>query len=395
MRRKTLGYLASFVALVIGLSVFPALPGWAGNRDVFDDKTAIDRFFRGRALDSIEGIWKWETKHGKYQGAIIRLDLVKGADKVREKYGDKIQYACYLTKKVGTLLPPGALKMVLKGESGGIHKGYYIMYQFYRNSCFDADEIPFSISRVSSGTLAMGMTLPEGETVINEAVRVYPKETDLFSLSVEEVVGTGFFVAPGIVVTTCNNVVGASAVAVRFRGREMEATVLVKDSTNDLALLKVVPQNSLLPIGGRPLPIGDARSVSKGAHISAAFFDSGISEPEPGSQEGAILAIAGERNDPRVFETGLMCQGMRNGAPVFNEDYQVIGILTDVGQNPCFRNLAMVPEGICYVVKSNYLFNLAASAQECPRLEESGPVAGMNGLSVFDSLVQIVAKEFR
>ncbi len=390
VRGKRFGSFVWVTALVVAVSLLPVICCFAADGADFDDRTAIARFFRGRALDSIEGIWKWETKAGKYRGAIIRLDLLEKADEIRREYGEKIRYACLLTRKTGPLVP-GSLKMVVKGAMGGIHKGYYIMHEGYGTWCYDKDEIPFSISRVSSGTLAMGITSPQGERVVNEAIRVYPKGSDL-RLDIRERVGTGFFVAPGIVATTCSNVIDARAIRVRFRGREMEATVLVKDSINDLALLKVARGNSLLQVPGTPLPIGDARSLAKGASISSVFYEPGITGPERGSEKGTILAIAGERSDPRVFETEMTCQGMRSGAPVLNEAYQVIGILTDVGQNPCFRNHAMVPEGVFYGVKVNYLFNLAASARECPRLDVSEPVVGMNGIKVFDSIVQVVAR---
>jgi len=52
---------------VLFLLLFP----YDGFAVEFSTPYVIDNFFKGRELDSIEGIWEWETLVGKYEGAMI------------------------------------------------------------------------------------------------------------------------------------------------------------------------------------------------------------------------------------------------------------------------------------------------------------------------------------
>jgi len=357
--------------------------------DDFTNAKAINDFFRGRKIDSIEGIWKWETAAGQFEGAIINLDKLESAEKIREQYGKNIQYACLLTQPSRNL-PAETLVIALNPAAGGVHKGYYITYGYDYFVGHSSNEIPFSVSLISESTLAFGTTSPGGGEIVNEAKRVYPT-TGSLSFNVSKNSGTGFFIAPGIIVTAFSNIASAQKISVQCSSGMAEVDVLVRDRSTDLAILQVNSKNCILPMG-TPLPVGDVREVKEGDKVFSAFFDDAYGFAENRFVEGFVISDTGEKNDPRVFEVDISSGKTRNGAPLLNSSFQVIGILVDIGQNHYFQNKTMIPEGIFYAVKINNIFNLAASARECPKLSLGDPDRGINELTVFNSIALVNAE---
>ena len=352
----------------------------------FSTPYVIDNFFKGRELDSIEGIWEWETLVGKYEGAIIRLDRLSDPEKIRARFGQSIQYACFLTKSMKSL-QPGTIKMILKSPAAGMYDGYYIMYEHDYYIGYDTDEIPLRVSVISENTLALGTISPDGGEKLNEATRIYPKADNLL-LARDESFGTGFIVAPGIIATTYSNVANADSIILQFQNGSAKAKLLGKDSYSDLALIKVIQEGNF-ELLGKPIPIGDVRSVKTNNQIISFAYENIAGFLKKHFLKGHITQISGQKGDPRVFQTDLPTGKPRNGAPVLNENFQVIGILTDVAKNPFFETSSMIPEGCSYVVKINNLFNLAASCRECPRLSPTEPDPRINELTLSSSVVLV------
>jgi len=373
------------IVLALGFFLNP-LPVSA---DEFSGSVAINDFFKDRQLDSIEGIWRWETAAGYFEGAMINVDKLQASEKIRKQYGKNIQYVCLLTK-ASRGLPPGTLVIALNPSSGGVHRGYYITYGCDYYVGYGSNEIPFSVSPISENTLAFGTKAPDGGEIFNEAKRVYPTG-DSISYSIRSNSGTGFFISPNILVTAYSNIAEAKTITLSWANGLAGADVLVRDRTNDLALLHVKSPDGLLQMG-QPIPIGNVRDVNNWDPVFCPLFDDETGTLEMRLVEGKILSTTGERNDPRVFEVDIPSGKMRNGAPVLNASFQVIGILIDIGNNPYFQNKAMVPEGISYAAKINNLFNLAASVRECPRLEPGEPDSSIDELTVFNSVGLIYAE---
>lgn len=374
-----------FIIFVLGFFLIP-LPV-SGSE--FSESKAINDLFRGRQLDSIEGIWKWETAAGFFEGAMINIDRLQASETIRKQYGKNIQYVCLLTK-TSRNLPPGTLVIALNPSAGGIHRGYYITYGNDYYVGFSSNEIPFRVSLVSENTLLFGTNAADGAEVINEAKRIYPIGGSI-SYNISSNSGTGFFISPEILVTAYSNIADARNITLSWANGLAGADVLVRDRTNDLALLQVKSPDGLLNMG-HPLPIGYVTEVNTGDPVYCPLFDDAAGSAVMRLAQGKILSITGERNDPRVFEIDIPSGKPRNGAPVLNASFQVIGVLIEIGNNPYFRNKAMVPEGIFYAVKINNLFNLAASARECPRLEPGEADPKINELTVFNSVGLIYAE---
>jgi len=350
----------------------------------FDRDIVIKKYFSKKDLTSIEGIWVWGTKVGRYEGAIISLDRlsIAKAKNIRKNYGRGIQYACFLTKAIEGL-KPGALKMVIKEPIGGIYKGYYISYQKDWYGFEDSDELPIRLSIVSRNILAMEATDREGNRVTNEAKRIYPN-----SGSGLNNIGIGFFVAKDVIATCYSNVAGFSEIRVHLKNGLLKGRLLVRDKVNDLALVKLEKMGTLT-IYGTPLPIGDVGILSKGDKVFAPMYSYLVGSPESKLKVGEILSLTGEKNDPRVFETNIQVDKVNNGAPLLNDSMQVVGILTYLPHNNYFKVNTLIPEGISYGIKINNILNLAAVARECPKLNMGSPNPRINKTTVFDSIVII------
>ncbi|MBO8154713.1 serine protease [Thermovirga sp.] len=353
----------------------------------FDRDIVIKKYFDKKDLASIEGIWVWETRVDKYEGAIISLDRLPtaGVKSIRKNYGRGIQYACFLTKAAEGL-KPGALKMVIKEPIGGIYKGYYISYQEDWYGFEDSDELPIRLSIVSRNTLAMEATDREGNRVTNEAKRIYPISGSGSNNSHN--IGIGFFVAKDVIATCYSNIAGFGEIRVHLKNGLLKGRLLVRDKTNDLALVKLEKMGTLT-IYGTPLPIGDVGTLSKGDKVFVPVYSYLVGSPESKLKVGEILSLTGEKKDPRVFETNIQVDKVNNGAPLLNDSMQVVGILTYLPHNNYFKVNTLIPEGISYGIKINNIFNLAAATRECPRLNIRSPNLRINKTTVFDSIVII------
>ncbi len=373
-----------FIISVIGFFLIP-LPV-SGSE--FSESKAINDLFRGRQLDSIEGIWKWETAAGFFEGAMINIDRLQASETIRKQYGKNIQYVCLLTK-TSRNLPPGTLVIALNPSAGGIHRGYYITYgnDYY---------VGFSSNEILSGFPWFLRTLFFSGPTQRMALRSLMRQKGSTPLeapypTTSAATQAPVFSYPEILVTAYSNIADARNITLSWANGLAGADVLVRDRTNDLALLQVKSPDGLLNMG-HPLPIGYVTEVNTGDPVYCPLFDDAAGSAVMRLAQGKILSITGERNDPRVFEIDIPSGKPRNGAPVLNASFQVIGVLIEIGNNPYFRNKAMVPEGIFYAVKINNLFNLAASARECPRLEPGEADPKINELTVFNSVGLIYAE---
>jgi S1-C subfamily serine protease len=186
-------------------------------------------------------------------------------------------------------------------------------------------------------------------------------------------------------------VASADSITLQFQHESAKARLIARDSYTDLALLEVIQEGSRTFMG-TSIPIGDIRLVETDNRIVSPAFEDVAGFLEKRILKGRITQKTGQKGDPRVFQTDLPAGRPRNGAPVLNEDFQVIGILVDVAKNPFSKTSAMIPEGSSYVVKINNFFNLAASCRECPKLllTETNPM--INELTVFYSVVLVRAE---
>jgi len=182
--------------------------------------------------------------------------------------------------------------------------------------------------------------------------------------------GTGFFITnDGHIITNEHVVDGASRITVRTGGQKFIARVLSKDARMDLALLKIDYQNpkhfriapfDQVDLGERIFVLGYPFSTVLGSDIKLT--------------DGIISSRSGIRDDLTRFQMSVPIQPGNSGGPVFNSDFNVIGVAVEKLSDAYIRNnYGVVPQNVNFGVKSNNIGNMLGSV----RLG-AGNVAGMD-----------------
>lgn len=186
--------------------------------------------------------------------------------------------------------------------------------------------------------------------------------------------GTGFFVSSdGYFVTNHHVIEEGKKFFVKQGQLTREAKVVVIDTENDLAILKVDPQGTPFPflaVQGKvdPTPGSDA-------------FTIGFPDPEdlgltPKTTKGSITALAGFQDDPRHYQTSVQIQPGNSGGPLIDESGHVVGVTTlTINALKQAERKGYLPQNINYAVKSSYLLELFKKVPGAPLLG-----AKLNGL---------------
>lgn len=157
--------------------------------------------------------------------------------------------------------------------------------------------------------------------------------------------GTGFLVNDdGEVVSNAHVVQRCKSVKARIRDFEFEVEVVVQDGNNDLAILRVsqefltaLRQDFVRQTGIKIAPNRVSRKVatfSKATSIRAGSQVVVVGHPLPGLLSsganvttGVISALAGIRNDKRMFQITAPIQPGSSGGPVIDMNGNLVGVV--------------------------------------------------------------------
>ena len=313
----------------------------------------VEKYFRGKTLDLIEGIWIWGNND--YEVAILKnsFDVYKEYD-----------YVSVITHTRNPNWTTGEIKILLKKTAS--ERIYVITYLRGDKSEY-ATTIILQDDNLISFQLPSASGFGSPEQVI--LIRAYPSKPSSSKTSGEldtlVKTGTGFFVSKDIIATNYHVVAESKTITTSWSENKLQATLLIKDQVNDLALLKIsftgseVGQNTIInPI--MPLSVGDVRKIKDGDKVYTIGFP--LTE-ELGKRarisEGIINSTVGYEDDPRMIQISVPVQPGNSGGPLFNVKGEVIGIVTSTVNNAYFIiQKGAFPQNINFAVKINYLNNL-------------------------------------
>jgi S1-C subfamily serine protease len=143
--------------------------------------------------------------------------------------------------------------------------------------------------------------------------------------------GSGFVIdKKGDIITNSHVVNGASQISVRLAGSgDIKATLVGKDVSTDLALLRIDPHAARL----HPLPLGDSSRVRVGDPAVAIGNPFGFSRTVT---SGIVSALQRQIDAPNnftisnVIQTDAAINPGNSGGPLINADGQVIGINSQI-----------------------------------------------------------------
>ncbi len=172
--------------------------------------------------------------------------------------------------------------------------------------------------------------------------------------------GTGFmFSSSDYVITSYHVVHGSKSISVRLtNGERIDATIAIKDTNNDIAILKL----SKSPTSRQNIiTLGDSTSVKTGDRVFTYGFPlvDLLGHQEPRYSEGFINSLSGISNDPRLFQVSIPIQPGNSGGPIFNEKGELIGIATSsIDSVQTQKVFGATPQNVNFAIKSSYINSL-------------------------------------
>jgi len=143
-----------------------------------------------------------------------------------------------------------------------------------------------------------------------------------------------------------------------INGERIDATVAIKDTNNDIAILKL----STSPRSRQNIiTIGDSSSVRTGDRVFTYGFPlvDLLGNQEPRYSEGFINSLSGISNDPRLFQVSIPIQPGNSGGPVFNEKGELIGMATSsIDSVQTQKVFGATPQNVNFAIKSSYINSL-------------------------------------
>lgn len=151
-----------------------------------------------------------------------------------------------------------------------------------------------------------------------------PPPSDERSAGAPAWTGTGFLVAPGLMITNAHVVEGArTLVAAGFEGRTSAEPIIV-DINCDLALVRMQAD-----VAGTPLPFRTGHGPSLGeTAITLGYPLAGFLGSGPQVANGSVSGLLGPSEDARILQITTPIQGGSSGGPVLDTRGRVIGVVT-------------------------------------------------------------------
>lgn len=165
--------------------------------------------------------------------------------------------------------------------------------------------------------------------------------------------GTGFVVSEQGVIATNYHVIESCQ---RITVDDKVASVVVYDSDNDLALIKVDKKYKYASsLSYQSAKLGDDVKVF-GYPLTAIFKENSIS-----LTKGSISGLSGIGGDFSNFRFTAPIQPGNSGGPVITSDGKVVGVATSLLGKNASKTLDFLPQNVNFGVRSSLLINLLES----------------------------------
>jgi serine protease Do len=175
-------------------------------------------------------------------------------------------------------------------------------------------------------------------TLINEVKSKIPENAKLISG------GSGFLIdAKGYIITNAHVLKGSGAVVVNSKGQEFNAIIANIDTEKDLAILKINDPD-FEPLVSLPYSIRKNNS-----DLGEQIFTLGYPRNDIVYGEGYVSARTGYNSDSLTYQVQISANPGNSGGPVFNNNGEVIGILSTRQAQAA---------GVVFAVKSKNIYQM-------------------------------------
>ena len=297
--------------------------------------------------NAIEGIWT--DPENKY-----RLGIVKAPE------GSSADYVAVILQSDSPVWQADEIKAEIRTTASPL---------VFTCTYFMANKKPFGTSLVleHDNELKGSISASSGTTDLL-LLRVWPPSTEgPVKTSSEQggKTGSGFLISrSGLLATNWHVVSDSKRITVSFPKLkdEIGAEVVVRDMTNDLAILRLTEVGKLVDAcPDLPFQLTLAKGVALGEQVTTVGYPlSPLLGSNPKFSEGAISGMSGLQDDPRLFQISAAVQPGSSGSPLFDHEGNVIGIVVaslDAGK--VYQLTSAIPQNVNWAIKSDYLLNLA------------------------------------
>ncbi|MBT4034782.1 MAG: trypsin-like peptidase domain-containing protein [Candidatus Marinimicrobia bacterium] len=355
------GFSAKYVGYNPALALSPA--------DVFGDVEVINKSeielksyldSNQSTLDPIEGIWEG-LEDNKY-----RIGIFKNAGE-----GNR-DYAAYILESTNSYWQPYQVKMEIRHTAyPKIYSiNYYMANHSKQSTTATIDDIGF---------LKFSLKDSKGERFDSNFIKHYPKMTTDGRMNISgtetphsKSSGSGFLIANvGLVVTNHHVIANASSIEVTFPSFEQsfQATIALKDVSNDLVILRITDPDYLkfsTSLPKIPFGINSKSPIRLGESVFTLGYPlSNILGDQPRLSTGSINSLYGIQDDPRLYQISNPLQPGNSGGGLFSENGDLIGIVvSSLNAKYFYEELSVIPQNVNFAVKKNYLTNLISMMPE-------------------------------
>jgi S1-C subfamily serine protease len=297
--------------------------------------------------NAVEGIWT--DPENKYRLGIVKAPEGSGAD-----------YVAVVLQSGSPVWQPDEIKAEIRTTASPL---------VFTSTYFMANKRPSGTTLLleHDSELKGSVSTPNG-TLNLLLLRVWPPSNgEPIRTSSEQggKTGSGFLIArTGLIATNWHVVSDSKRITVSFpKWKEpVSAEVVVRDTTNDLAILRVTDAGKLTDAcPDLPFQLVPAKGVVLGEQVSTVGYPlSPFLGSNPKFSEGVISAMSGLQDDPRLFQISAAVQPGSSGSPLFDHEGNVVGIVVaSLDAAKVYQLTSAIPQNVNWAIKSDYLLNLA------------------------------------
>lgn len=306
-----------------------------------ETEETLKKYFAENSINAIEGIYK------SYQAENLPYY------KIGIKKRDNKFIAIIIEAEQENIWKPGEVKAYFEPSS---MKGFFSVKWYMGNK---TSYETFAVME-NDAILSIEFKNPQtGEKRTDKFIKMYPPaEGDISFNKVQKSSGSGFFLTTdGVIATNAHVVENAESIKIQISNEignfEYKAKVLLMDSKNDVALLKIEDENfkglSEIPysliekaeIGEKAFTIGYPLNDVMGTNYKVT--------------DGIISSVSGIDDDMRYYQITVPLQPGNSGGPLFNSKGDIIGIASARLNS---KAVGTEIENVNYAIKISYLLNL-------------------------------------
>lgn len=324
--------------------------------------------FKHRALDPIEGFWRSDNEFVEGVGVTYRTDpasndefpFANRAISLHPK--QRLPYSPDFSREGARLKPAG---------QDGVYYGQMLMVRgadlFWKDvtiRLLDSTTAKFTVRTsepvLGGATQRAYLVGPPGVLKSRFEASAPPRA---YGSGPTASAGSGFLVAPDLVVTNYHVAADAKTIRCYFAGKDtIDATVLASDRDIDLALLKLARS---APGAIKPLELVDSSTVKQERRVFAMGYQlPDILGEKLSVHEGIVSSVSGLQDRSSQFQVEMNVHPGSSGGPLLDQRGCVLGVVQSKlgGSLEYLLLFDDVPGGIMFAVKADLLRTLGAVA---------------------------------